>query len=124
MPQALDLDRGGLARRVAGKALLACFQELLRPAVIQALGDTFAATQRGDTFLTTQSFQDDADLLFGGILLARLAADIADRLLGGIFRRHQFLSHLRSPTGLYDEPKILPYAKTSICPKVADVKQN
>ena len=77
----------------------------------------------GDALSATQSFQDDADLLFGGILLPRLAADIADRLLGGIFRRHQFLSHLRSPTGLYDEPKILPYAKTSICPKVADVKQ-
>jgi hypothetical protein len=34
------------------------------------------------------------------------------------------LSHLRSPTGLYDEPKILPYAKASICPKGADVKHN
>jgi hypothetical protein len=33
------------------------------------------------------------------------------------------LSHLRSPKGLYDEPKILPYAKTSICPKVTDVRQ-
>ena len=32
-------------------------------------------------------------------------------------------SFLRSPTGLYDEPKILRYAILSICPIGADVKQ-
>jgi len=32
------------------------------------------------------------------------------------------LSHLPSPTGLYDEPKILPYANSSICPMSADVR--
>jgi len=56
-------------------------------------------------------------------MLPRLAADIADRALGGIFRRHRFLSDLRSPSGFYDEPKILPHARISICPMVADFRQ-
>ena len=58
---------------------------------------------------------------FTRLVHAGFASTIVIQLL--IFRRHQFLSHLRSPTGLYDEPKILPYAKTSICPRVADVRQ-
>lgn len=41
--------------------------------------------QRGDAFLATQSLQNNADLLFGRILLARLTADIPNRLLGVSF---------------------------------------
>ena len=55
---------GRLTGRVAGKALLAGFQKLLRPAVIQAFRDTLAAAQRGNTLLSPKSLQDDADLLF------------------------------------------------------------
>ncbi len=83
-----------------------------------------AAAQRGDAFLATQSLQNNADLLFGRILLARLTADIPNRLLGGVFRRHRFLSHLRSPTGLCDEPKSSLTPEASICPKGADVRQS
>jgi hypothetical protein len=49
---ALHLVAGGRPRRIAGKPLLAGFQELLRPVVIQALSDAFAAAQRGDRLLT------------------------------------------------------------------------
>ena len=63
---------GGLACRIAGQALLACFQELLRPTVIQALRDTLAAAQRGNTLLATQTFKYDTYFLFRRIKPARL----------------------------------------------------
>ena len=46
--EVLDLVGGRRTRRVAGQAPLAGFQELLRPAVVQALGDALAAAQLGD----------------------------------------------------------------------------
>src|SRR3974390_1570193 len=53
--------------------------------------------------------------------LARRAANLADVLLSR-FRRHRFLSHLRSLTG-YDEPEILPSQNPSICLAIADGEQ-
>src|SRR5258705_13122247 len=41
----LDLVRGRLTRRVAGEPFLARLQELLRPAVVEVLIDSFLATQ-------------------------------------------------------------------------------
>ena len=52
LAQHFHLVAGGRPRRIAGKPLLAGFQELLRPVVIQALSDAFAAAQRGDRLLT------------------------------------------------------------------------
>jgi hypothetical protein len=81
--QMLDLVDGGRTRRVAGQPLLAGFEELLRPVVIEALGNAFAPAQRGNAVLATQAFQHDADLLFRRILLAGRAADVLDwRVLG------------------------------------------
>ena len=74
----LHLMAGRLARRVAGKALLAGLQKLLRPAVIQALGDTLAAAQLSYALLTAQAFEHDADLLFRRELPSRATTDLAD----------------------------------------------
>src|SRR5271169_3182120 len=73
-PQRLHLVGGGLTCRVAGQPPLAGLQELLRPAVIHALRDTLFAAKLGDAGFATQSFQDNADLLFGRILPPRCAA--------------------------------------------------
>jgi hypothetical protein len=47
---------GRLSGRIPRKALLARFEEFLRPAVIQALGNPFTAAQRGDALLAAQPF--------------------------------------------------------------------
>src|SRR6056297_466724 len=79
--QLLDLRRCRLAGSIPRKALLARFEEFLRPSVIQALADAFPATQRGDTLLAAQTSQHDPDLLFRRIMLARLALDPFDQLV-------------------------------------------
>jgi hypothetical protein len=62
-PQLFDLPGRCLAGRIAGEALLARLQELLRPTVIEALGDALATSQLGNAVLTAQAIQDNADLL-------------------------------------------------------------
>ena len=56
----LDFAGGRRPRCVAGQAPLAGFQELLRPAVVQALGDAFAPAELGDGDLAPQAVEDDA----------------------------------------------------------------
>ena len=46
--EVLDLAAGRSAGRVAGEPALAGFEELLRPTVVEALGDAFAAAEFGD----------------------------------------------------------------------------
>ena len=53
--EVFDFAGGRRPRRVAGQAPLAGFQELLRPAVVEALGDAFAAAKLGDRDLATQA---------------------------------------------------------------------
>ena len=55
LAQAFNLARGRLAPGVAGEPLLARFQKLFRPAVIQTLGDALAAAQGGDALLAAQA---------------------------------------------------------------------
>jgi len=52
--QVLDLARGDLPRRIASKPLLTRLKELLRPAVVEALGDRLTPVQLGDAVLTAQ----------------------------------------------------------------------
>ena len=65
LAQAFNLARGRLAPGVAGEPLLARFQKLFRPAVIQTLGDALAAAQGGDALLAAQARHHDPDLLGG-----------------------------------------------------------
>jgi hypothetical protein len=93
--QLLDLAGRRLAFGVTRQPLLAGFQELLRPFVIEALRDPLAPTQLRDRVLAAQAFQDDADPLFRAVLLACYAADLADMGFGrGL--RPGFRSRLRS----------------------------
>ena len=48
-----------------GSCSLAGFEEFLRPAVVQALGNAFTAAELGDGHLATQAIKDDADFVLG-----------------------------------------------------------
>ena len=83
-----NLARGRLAPGVAGEPLLARFQKLFRPAVIQTLGDALAAAQDGDALLAAQARHHDPDLLLSRILLACLAPNIPNRSLRRVVLAH------------------------------------
>ena len=95
LAQQLHLVARGGTRRVAGQPLLAGFEKLLRPVVIQALGDTFTSPQRRDRLLAAQPFQHNADLLLRSILLAGGPADVLDHRSCRALICTGFLSHLR-----------------------------
>ena len=61
--QVLNLSAGCRTRRVARKPPLASLQELLRPDIIEALGDAFTPTQLRDAVVSTQAVQHNTDLL-------------------------------------------------------------
>src|SRR5262245_34417635 len=98
------------ARGVARQPALAGLQELLRPAVIHRGGNAFPAAQLRDVLLAAQSFQHNADLLFGRILLPRRPADVADKLLGRTSGGNGFLSHLRSLAATMSQKSSVPQA--------------
>jgi len=54
LAQGFDVVTGGGPCRIARQALLAGFEELLRPTVIKAIGDAFAAAERRDALLAAQ----------------------------------------------------------------------
>ena len=54
--QVLYLIRGCFPCRVAGQPLLAGFEELLGPAIIEVLGNALLAAKLGDAVLATQAF--------------------------------------------------------------------
>ena len=82
--------------RVTRQAFPTGFQELLRPGIVQALGDPLATAQRGNALFALKAGQDDPDLLLSRVVLTRLALDASDRLVGDVFRCSGSLVHLRS----------------------------
>src|SRR3974377_1131740 len=56
------------AGRVARQPSLAGLEKLLGPAVVHRGGDAFPAAKLRDVLLAAQSFQNNADLLFGRVL--------------------------------------------------------
>ena len=68
--------------------------------------------------------QQDTDLILGGMVLARGAANIPHQLFGWHPRwwGGEFLAHLHSPWG-YDEPEILRYSNRQFGPIGADAGQ-
>ena len=123
LAQAFNLARGRLAPGVAGEPLLARFQKLFRPAVIQTLGDALAAAQGGD--LSSPRRPDTTIRIFSSALYClRVLRRISRTVLSaGSFLLIDFWL-IFVPFGYYDEPEILRYAITSICPKGADVRQD
>ena len=105
--EVFDLAAGRSAGGVAGKAPLAGLEELFRPAVVEALGNAFTAAELGDRVLAAKAIQDDADLLFGRVTLARRPADALDPSLRTT-GRWSWISVSSSLLEGYDEPEILP----------------
>lgn len=63
--QILHLVGVGCTGCIASQPLLACFHEVLRPLVVDALRDAFTTTQLGNAVFATKAVQDYPDLLFG-----------------------------------------------------------
>ena len=102
--QILDLARRRRTCRVARQALLPSLEELLGPAVIQALGNALTAAQLGNAVLALEAIQHDPDLLFGRILFAGRSTDVLDDLLAMALLGSGFLSHLMEWTPLAPKP--------------------
>ena len=101
--QADDFTGRGLTRRIARQALLACLQEILRPVVIEALGDPFTSAKLGDRTLSAQTIQDNPDLLFSRKLAPCLALDFLMCLSAD--PSGPVLCLIALPFKDYDEPK-------------------
>ena len=69
---------------------VAGLHELLRPGVIQALGDPFLAAQLGNAVLAAQAFQHDPDLVFGREVPTRRTPDVLHHPLRGSLGRRFF----------------------------------
>jgi hypothetical protein len=93
--ETLHLFTGGCACGITRKTPLASFQELLRPTVVEALGNTLATAKPGDPFFTVQAFQHDADFIFSRMVIARCTPDVLDNVFGCWLVWPGFLSHLR-----------------------------
>jgi hypothetical protein len=59
------LARGSRTGRITCKPPLASLRKLLRPFIINTLGNTFTPTKFSDGLFTAQSVQHNADLFFG-----------------------------------------------------------
>ena len=69
----LHLASGRGTGSVACQAPLARLHELLRPGIIQALGDAFLAAQLGDAVFAAKALQHDSDFVLCREVPARLA---------------------------------------------------
>jgi hypothetical protein len=74
--------RIGFSHGIARQALLASFQKVLAPAVIQIGVDAFLTAQLCDGALAPLAIQDDANFLLSGELATGFTADILDRFFG------------------------------------------
>lgn len=104
------LFRGpGGPRRVSRQPALSSLQELLRPDIIEALGDALLAADLGDAVLAAEAIQHDPDLVFGGEMPPRRAPDVLRHLLA---RRRlpgdRLWSHLMGWTPPAIGPSMLP----------------
>src|SRR5689334_23208456 len=89
---AFDLVRGRRTRRITSQALLPRLEKVLRLAIIQVLDNPLAPTELGDTVLAAQSFQHDADLVFGRKVSPRRSTDVLHHLCRRFLHRPGFLS--------------------------------
>src|SRR5690606_14924213 len=98
--QVVHLAGGRSSGGIAGQTTLARFHELLRPGVIQALGDDFLAAQLGDTVFAAQPLQHDPDFVLCREVPARRTPYVLHHPLSwGLRRRFSqggFGLHLRS----------------------------
>ena len=117
--RALTSPVRGLAGRIARKPLLAGSQEVLRPALMETLGDALAAALLGNAVFAAQAVEHDPDPLLRRTALARRAADILDKMCRHLFLRPGLLSQSSLLDG-YDDPASLRCSVTHICLTGAD----
>ena len=80
--EVLDLLTGGVSYRVSGETLFTRFHELLGPGIEDARLDPLPPTEVTDRDLPSETLQNDADLVFRGVLPAGLGPDLPDESLG------------------------------------------
>ncbi len=56
---------GRFTNGVVGQLPLACFEEVLAPAVVLVRRDALSTTPLGDALFASKTLEDDADILFG-----------------------------------------------------------
>ncbi len=88
--QVVHLAGGRGTGGVARQAPLARLHELLRPRVIQALGDDILAAQLGDAVLAAQAFQHDPDFVLCREVPARRTPYVLHQPLSRGLRRRFF----------------------------------
>ena len=82
LAKGFHLPRGSRTGRITGKPTLAGLKELLRPFIIDALGDALAPAQLSDALFATKTFKYNAYLLFCRILATCLAPDVPNNPFG------------------------------------------
>src|SRR4051794_39051451 len=94
--QILHLVGGGGTGGVTSQPALAGLHKLLRPGIVQALGDAFLAAKLGKAVLAAQTVQHDPDLVFRREMSPRRTTDVFHHLLGRLLGAWGSGSHLRS----------------------------
>ena len=77
--QVLHFVAGGFSDRVASQLLLARLEKVLAPSVVEVRGDALSSTEIGDALLASQTFENNADLLFRRELPSGSTTDLSDR---------------------------------------------
>ena len=77
-----DLLAGGISDRIPGETLFTRFHELFGPGIEDARFDPLPPTEVTNRDLPSETFQNDADLVFRGVLPAGPSPDLPDESLG------------------------------------------
>ena len=80
--EVFDLLTGGVSYRIPGETLFPRFHELLGPGIEDARLDPLPPAEVTNSDLPTEPFQDDADLVFRGVLPAGLGPYLPDKSPG------------------------------------------
>ena len=83
-----DLLAGGISDLIPGATLFAMFQELFAPGIEDARLDTLPPTEVTNRDLPSETFQNDADLVFRGVLPGLLGRDLCYVGLTGVVSGH------------------------------------
>jgi len=102
-PQILDFVAGGFAHGVSRELLLARFEEVLTPAIVEVRGNSLTTAQFRDALLTPKAFEDNPHLLLGRELPAGAAANLPHCCFGGLL----LLRHIETHLGALDHLKCL-----------------
>ena len=97
--QVFDFVAGGFTNRVAGQLLLARFEEILAPSVVEVRRDAFSPAEFRDALLASESFEDNTDLLFSRELPSASPTDLSHRGFSGLLL---LARHLDTLLGVMD----------------------